>query len=113
MKETDLLRHIQVAASKTGARLLRNNVGMLKDENGTYVRYGLGTGSSDLIGWTPVKVTPEMVGLTIAVFTAIEGKVGYAKTTTEQDQFIAAVLQAGGIAGVARSEKDALDIIGE
>lgn len=112
MRESDLLKHIQVSASKSGARLLRNNVGMLKDENGTYVRYGLGTGSSDLIGWTPIKVTQEMVGTTVAVFTAIECKTGYLKTTPEQDQFIAVVLQAGGIAGVARTEKDALDIIG-
>lgn len=112
MRESDLLKRIQVSASKSGARLLRNNVGMLKDENGTYVRYGLGTGSSDLIGWTPIMVTQEMVGTTVAVFTAIECKTGYLKTTPEQDQFIAAVLQAGGIAGVARTEKDALDIIG-
>ncbi len=111
MKESDLLKKIQVAVSRVGARLFRNNVGMLRDEKGTYVRYGLGTGSSDLIGWTQVIVTPDMVGTTVAVFTAIEGKTGYLKTTPEQDAFIAAVIQAGGIAGVARKELDALEII--
>lgn len=111
-KEVDLMRRIQVLASKSGARLLRNNTGALRNDRGEWVKYGLGTGSSDLIGWTPVVVTPEMIGEAVAIFTAIECKTGYLKTTPEQDQFISAVLQAGGIAGVARTEKDALDIIG-
>lgn len=113
MKESDLLKKIQVAASKVGSRLFRNNCGALKNDRGQWVKYGLANpGGSDLIGWTPVKITQEMVGGTVAVFTAIEGKTGYLKTTPEQDQFISAVLQAGGIAGVARTELDAMEIIG-
>jgi len=111
-KEADIMRKIQVALSKVGARVLRNNTGALKNDRGDWVKYGLGVGSSDLIGWTPVKITPEMVNAVVAVFTAIEVKTGYAKATPEQEQFISAVIQAGGIAGVARSEQDAIDILG-
>lgn len=64
-------------------------------------------GSSDLIGWTPVVITPDMIGKTVAVFTAIEVKVDAKKASGNQADFIKAVAAAGGIAGVARSEYDA------
>jgi hypothetical protein len=52
-----------------GGRVFRNNVGEYKVGD-RYIRYGLCPGSSDIIGWTPVKITPEMVGTTLPVFTA-------------------------------------------
>lgn len=71
---------------------------------------GLCKGSSDLIGFTSVIVTPEMVGKPVAIFTAIEVK-GNAKVTPEQQNFIDTVKNAGGLAGVARNEDDAARII--
>lgn len=93
-------------ASVIGMRVFRNNVGVLRDATGTYVRFGLCIGSSDVIGWTPVTITPEMVGRELAVFTALECKAGHNTTTEEQGRFLAVVKAAGGIAGVVRSVDD-------
>lgn len=92
------------------ARLWRNNTGALKDQTGRLVRYGLCPGSSDLIGLRKVVVTPDMVGQTLAVFTAIEVK-DRGRVTPEQQAFLTMVTQAGGLAGVARSLDDAQRIL--
>lgn len=69
-------------------------------------------GTSDLCGWTKVKITQEMVGLDVAVFTAIETKKSKnGKASTEQLNFVDQVISSGGIAGVASSPKEALSII--
>jgi hypothetical protein len=69
-------------------------------------------GTSDLIGWTTVTVTPDMVGERIAVFTAIETKEsGGGSKSKDQKQFIANVLAAGGYAGFAPSVDEARAII--
>jgi len=66
-------------------------------------------GASDLIGWTPVVITPEMVGQTVAVFTAGEAKPATGgKASEDQEKFIAAVRRDGGIAGVVRGALDVL-----
>ena len=108
MKETALIHQLMLGLSDFGVRLFRNNCGTLKDERGNFIRYGVcNPGGSDCIGYTCVKITPEMVGKRIAVFTAIEAKTGRTTTTTEQAQFISAVWHAGGIALIAR--EDAVD----
>lgn len=53
MKETQIMKEIMVVASQLGARLFRNNNGVLRNERGHYIRFGLGPGTSDLIGWMP------------------------------------------------------------
>lgn len=112
MKEADIMRLIQLAGSQKGSRLLRNNVGTLRDREGTYVQYGLCVGSSDLIGWTPVVITQEMVGMQFAVFTAIEVKTPENKRRPDdQVNFINAVKEAGGFAGFATSVKEAEDLL--
>lgn len=122
--ETNLLKLIQLAAAKVSARLFRNNVAQAWVGNAKRVspnsvlivdarplHAGLCVGSSDLIGWTEVKITPEMVGKKIAVFTAIEGKTGRLRPTQEQANFITQVRNAGGFAGVARDPNDITTII--
>jgi len=64
-------------------------------------------GSSDLIGGTRVKITPEMVGQTILVFTAIEVKKEGGYPSPAQKDFVDFVIENGGYAGVARSPEDA------
>ncbi len=93
------------------SRLFRNNVGVFKSKN-RWIRFGLIKGSSDLIGWTRVEITPEMVGKTVAVFTAIECKTKTGKATPAQIFFIERVKLDGGYAGIARSVEDAMGIIG-
>ena len=97
--------------SRGPVRLFRNNTGALKDQTGRLVRYGLCTGSSDLLGFRSLEITPDMVGTTVAVFTAIEVK-DRGRATPEQQAFIAMVQAAGGLAGVARSVDDARSILG-
>ncbi len=108
MNETNLMNSILIA--NHGCRLFRNNTGAIKDAEGRLVRFGLCKGSSDLIGFKPVTITPDMVGRTVAIFTAIEVKTPTGKPTPEQLHFIDRVKQLGGIAGVARSVEDALSI---
>ena len=78
------------------------------------IAFGLHPGSSDLIGWRAVTVTPEMVGREVAVFSALEIKAdgGRHPVSEEQRKFLAAVIAAGGYAGVARTEADARLILG-
>ena len=114
MREKDVQNNLILHASQIGLTLFCNNVGMYKDQRGNVIRYGLCNGSSDLIGWTPVTLTPDMVGKKIAVFTAIEVKLnknGKYKATDLQKAFISAVKSAGGFAGVADCNKDLEDII--
>lgn len=119
MKEADFMRRCMKRASDLGARLFRNNTGQawagkatrLKDgsvliENARPFHGGLCVGSSDLIGWTPVKITPEMVGKTIAVFTAVETKTARGRATTEQLNFIRVLNSHGGYGGIAREDGD-------
>ena len=110
--ERRIQSEIQLAACAGGgpARLWRNNVGALKDQAGQLVRYGLCPGSSDLIGYRTVVITPEMVGQRVAIFAAVEVK-DRARPTTQQTAFINLVQQAGGLAGIARSVPDALSIL--
>lgn len=114
-----MVKHIMVEASKGGDRLFRNNVGSawtgktnkladgrLLIENPRPVTFGLCKGSSDLVGWTLVKVTEDMVGKTVPVFTACEVKFGKGKPTTEQKNFVKYIRSIGGLATVAWSFDD-------
>lgn len=71
---------------------------------------GLCKGSSDIVGWTTVEITREMIGRRLAVFTAVEVKTDRGVSTPEQQRFIAMVQAAGGRAGVARSVEEAEQI---
>lgn len=122
--EYNITRDIMKRVSKKGARVFRNNVGMgwagkhkrvdastVIVKNARPLHSGLTKGSSDLIGWTPVKVTEDHVGTTLAVFTAIEVKDSKRKATKDQRRFIEVVRNAGGLSGVARSPEQAEEII--
>ena len=108
MNESNIMRLIQVAVSKLGARVFRNQVGTYQLKDGRWLSSGLVRGASDLIGWTSRIVTQDMVSKKVAIFTAIEIKTKKGKTAQEQDAFIDAVKQAGGYAFVARTEEDAM-----
>ena len=125
LMESTIGKKIQVALSKAGARVWRNNVGLawvgrdiihigpdviIKDARP--FRGGLCEGSSDYIGLVQKIVTQDMVGKKIAVFVACEVKTKRGRASIAQTAFIAAVNLAGGIAFIARSESEAIDAIG-
>lgn len=131
--EQTIQKRIMLALSKAGSRIFRNNVGVAiyqsqhRSQSGgpvtqcprcgasngakRVVRYGLCKGSSDIIGWTPHRVTDADIGRLIAVFTAIDAKRPGEHATAEQCDFFDAVRAHGGIAGVAVSPEQAEAII--
>lgn len=107
MSEQHIQQHIRLACSTGPVRLFRNNTGVLKDQHGRPVQFGLCKGSADLIGWTTRTITADMVGQQVAVFTSIEVKVPSGRVSPQQQAWLEAVQKAGGIAIVARSVPDA------
>lgn len=105
--EQTIQQQIRLACSKGPTRLWRNNTGALRDANGQLIRFGLCEGSADLIGYTTVEITPEMVGQRVAVFAAVEVKSRTGRPTPQQTAFLAHIEAAGGRAGIARSIADA------
>jgi hypothetical protein len=122
MSETTIQNKIRLEVGKIpGVRLFRNNVGnayqgipvtckpneplILKAWR--RIQYGLFPGSSDLIGWRSITITPDMVGKTVAVFVSIEVKSETGRISPAQRNWIGQVCIAGGIAGIARNEDDA------
>jgi hypothetical protein len=114
--EANFMRRVMLQATKRGNRLFRNNVALgwvgklVAKENGRVVldnarplHAGLCVGSSDLIGWTRVTITPDMVGLQIAVFTGVETKSSRGVVRQEQQLFQSTVRTSGGIAEVVRT----------
>lgn len=121
--EQNIMKDVQTL-SRGFVRLFRNNVGTgwvgkvlsktdttITLQNPRPLDAGLCVGSSDLIGWTSVEVTPEMVGKKVAVFTALEVKTATGRATDEQLNFIERVVQAGGIGSVVRSKEEAERIL--
>jgi hypothetical protein len=111
--ETTLQQQIRLAVgTRPDTRLFRNQVGSLPDpRTGRLVTFGLARGSADLIGWRTITVTPDMVGRRLAVFCSIEIKTATGRIRPEQQAWLGVVQGAGGIAAVARSVPDALQII--
>ena len=112
MKESNIQKLIQLAASENEILTFRNNIGSYITPEGYRVNYGVGgKGGSDLIGITPMTVTADMVGRTIGVFTAIEVKTHTGRVTPSQANFIQVVRNNSAIAGVCRSTDDLLSLI--
>lgn len=110
--EAAIQQEIRLAAGPAGSTLFRNNSGAYKDDSGRMVRYGVASpGGADLIGWTPVQITQDMVGRTVAIFTAVEVKKPGGRVTPAQQQFIDAVTRAGGFAGIAHSVEEFQSIV--
>lgn len=109
--EAEIQRRIRLACGTGPRRLWRNNTGVLRDQSGRPVRFGLAPGSSDLIGYESIVITPAMVGQRLAVIAAIEVKTPGGRVSAQQQAFLDHVLAAGGRAGVARSPEEARAIL--
>ena len=122
MKEQQIqTRWLLNISRRPDVRMFRNNVGtgwqgqvVSKDlgavviQNARPLHAGLCVGSSDLIGWKTVTITPDMVGQQVAMFVAAEVKTATGRLTGEQQNFLNKVRDAGGLAVVIRSENDTL-----
>ena len=125
--EAEILNAVRVEASRLGLKMFRNNVGMgwagklfrppcptstiVRETdvvlyNARPINAGLCVGSSDLIGWRVVEITPDMVGSKLAVFTAIETKTTKGKMTAEQTNFLRVLNDSGGTGFLVRGVHD-------
>lgn len=107
MKEQEILKQIQTL-SRGSVRLFRNNVGF---DAANKVKYGLMPGSSDLIGWKTITITPHHVGRQVAVFTAIEVKKPGGVVRDDQRCFVDYVDSCGGLSGICYSYEDAVALL--
>lgn len=113
--EKTIQQDIQIESSKHGHKLWQNSSGAFTDNTGRLVRFGLGHTSnnqsfksSDLIGFTMVEITKEMVGSKLPIFTAIEvknSKWKYTETDREvaQKKFMDVIKMSKGIASFVNS----------
>lgn len=131
MKESALLKKFLLEYSRIGNRLFRANSGMgwagksehhmkkatvVVNSGDVVIRKarpfrGMPKGTPDMIGWTSIKVTEEMVGKKVAVFTGFEAKTKNVKATKEQKNFIEAIKSAGGISSIVRKIDDVFEAI--
>lgn len=120
--ESEIQRAIQLACGAIpGVRLFRSNNGVAWTgetvqkgprhiilENPRPFHAGLVKGSSDLIGWRSMTITPDMVGRRVAVFASIEVKSAAGRLSDDQRRWLEIVRAMGGIACVARDEATAV-----
>lgn len=121
MKEADIQTRIMIAVSKAGGRVFRNNVGVgwagksqritkpqtvtmmpgdVVIRNARPLHAGLGVGSPDLIGWTPD-----------GLFLGVEVKTATGRATEAQQNWHKLITSFGGLAGICRSEDDAVKLM--
>jgi hypothetical protein len=74
---------VRLEAARKGVKLFRNNVGVLRDDRGVPIRYGLANDSKqmnetiksgDLIGIRPTLIEPHMLGWILGQFVSREVK---------------------------------------
>lgn len=119
MSERDAMNRNLVELSRQGLRMFRNNVGkswisnvaVIVSKAGVVnvqpgdvvlrrarrINFGLFKGSGDLIGWSPVIITADMIGSIVAVFTSAEQKIKNRKRKPEQTNWDTEVRRSGGI----------------
>lgn len=105
MKERNVQNLIRLNCSKGNTRLFVNDQGVATVGDRT-IRYGLGVGSTDLVGVHTIVITPEMVGRIIGVAVFAEVKTDTGRLQEHQENFINQMLKMGAIAGVVRSVED-------
>ena len=112
--ETKIQRNIMLALSAAGHTVWRNETGrfwtgrVIHKENtsvtlasAAMIPCGLAVGSCDLIG----------IQAGTGRFFGIEVKTAKGRASKEQTNFIAHVNRTGGLAGIARSPQEALEIL--
>lgn len=91
------------AALAADCMIFRANVGRMKTPDGRYFSTGLPVGFPDLFGFRKSDGR--------AVFIEVKTKRG--RASEKQKQFLAKMREYGAIAGIARSEEEAIKLIQE
>ena len=93
-------------------RLMRNHSGVARSmDGGRVIKFGLGPGTPDFVGFKSITITPEMVGQQVAVFVGVEAKTENDRERAEQRLWIKMAAERGARVGFARSVADAEAII--
>lgn len=115
---TKLLKECLVALGKkfSTGRFFRNEVGegwffppwnrSFNAEDKRYLVYGLSPDTPDIVGFTSLDITLDMVGTKVAVFTGYEIKTGNAVQTSGQKNFQKILESMGGTYKIIRSTED-------
>jgi hypothetical protein len=124
MAEFAFMKEVLAAFGRGSVRLFRANSGMawtgrVVSHTKQFITiadprtfHGMPAGTSDLIGWQSIEITPDMVGQRVAVFVAVECKTPAGRPTEAQAAFLSAVRRAGGRAVLARSTGDVAAALG-
>lgn len=105
-----LIFRCNVGTAWTGSKVSKLPGNKVLIEGARPFSTGLPPGFSDLFGLVAVTITPDMVGQRLAVFTALEVKGERGRPTENQQNFLNAVNDNGGRAGVVRTVEDAVRI---
>lgn len=126
MKEHDIQNEIRLHISQlgrsviyrgnvgqawTGSKAVRMSDGSVTISNAHPFSTGLPLGFPDLFGFTMVEITPEMVGSSLPVFTAVEVKQPGKKPTRAQQHCLEFLQSKNCLAGIAHGVDDAENII--
>lgn len=90
-----------------GVRVARNNVGRLQDRNGTWVAYGLGVGSPDIVGIYTAELCHNPL-CPVALAFGVEMKSETGKLRHEQELWRDAMQRRGLPTFLARSAEEAV-----
>ncbi len=116
-----------LAGEHPALQLWRNNSGVLKNEHGTPVRFGLGNDSArvnkrlkspDLIGFRIVQVTPHMIGHHVPIFLGVDAKPPDWRfresddRAVAQNRFLHIIRQAGGYGDFCRTLDEFKGLVG-
>lgn len=124
--EKEIEKEILAEAGRYNINLWVNNTGALDTPDGRHIRFGLGNSSHDInkrlkfpdrVGILPIKITPDMIGLTVGVFIGVELKrEGWNYTgqgrEEAQSNAIELIKRKGGIAGFVNSIDSFRKLIG-
>ena len=113
MTESTTQREIRAKLGAMKLPFFRYQVGTFLTSEGAMVKIGV-KGVSDLIGITPYTITPEDVGRTVGIFTALEVKKPRGgRVSEEQKSFLRTVNRLGGIGAVVKSAAEAESVVTE
>lgn len=109
-EQSATLFRANVGEAWTGT-LAANNLNRVIIEDARRFRSGLPIGFPDLFGFRTIEITPEMVGKKVAVFAFIEVKKPGGRTSKAQEKMHTFLRNAGAVGGVARSAKEAIELL--